>query len=157
MSTQKNRSPIGVAGATTTRLVVVVLAGQEYAIPAAMVLGIRPHQLARPVPGSPSHIEGVLNLRGRIVPVVSLRARAGLAGACPSRDAVTVLVESGDLAAGLVVDAVGEVLSVDTAGHEPADPDMQGAEILTGVVGADGRRLLVLDVPGILGERGPAA
>jgi purine-binding chemotaxis protein CheW len=65
-----------------------------------------------PVPAAPSYIEGVLNLRGRIVPVVDLAGRFGLARSKASKASRIVVVGIGDARVGLVVDGVSQVMMV---------------------------------------------
>src|SRR5680860_622699 len=101
------------------RLVVFSLGGEEYGVPITLVQEIIRYSPPRPVPGSPMHVEGVINLRGRIIPVVDLRQRFGMGGLRPD-EAKIVIVEMPDLTVGVVVDEVREVLTL------PADVCRQG-------------------------------
>src|SRR6266446_5414164 len=76
-------------------------------------------QAATRVPRAPSFVEGVINLRGKVIPVVDLRRRFGLASAEHTRASRIVVVEIGDEVVGIIVDGVSEVLRVDTATVEP--------------------------------------
>ena len=67
------------------QLVVFSLAEEEYGIPITLVQEIIRYSAPRPIPGSPFHVEGVINLRGRIIPVVDLRARLAWAASVPRR------------------------------------------------------------------------
>jgi purine-binding chemotaxis protein CheW len=62
----------------STLHVVFKVAGAEYAIPASEVLQMESYTGATPVPGAPAHVAGLMQVRGRVVPVVDARARFGL-------------------------------------------------------------------------------
>lgn len=118
--------------------------GEEFGINILRVQEIiRSQQLTR-VPNSPDCMEGVMNLRGKIIPVIALRKRFGLDEVPPDRQNRIVVVEIQGNVLGFVVDAVSEVLRI------PADtveaPPRLGAverEYVAGV-GKIGDRLLIL-------------
>ena len=116
--------------AATRQLVVFALAGELYGIAIARVQEIIHHAPARPMPGSAPEVEGVINLRGRLIPVIDLRVRLGLVGAIPE-GAKVVVTELGDGAVGLVVDDVREVATVPL---DATEPPPQG--VLAGAHGA---------------------
>ena len=153
---EKREPPVGAVVATTTQIAIVGVAGAEYALPMALVRQIAPYRAPRPVPGSPSHVEGVVNLGGRMVAVVSLRSLLGVGAAWTMDDARIVVVAAGPLSAGLVVDEVSEILIVD-----PARCALREATDTPGPIGGSmriaHRGMQLLDVPRILGERTPAA
>ena len=62
------------------------------------------------VPNSPHYVEGVINLRGRIIPVVDLRAKVGLEKKSYNKDTRIIVVEIADKTIGFIVDKVSEVL-----------------------------------------------
>lgn len=108
---------------------------------------IRFQQLTR-VPNSPDFVEGVMNLRGRIVPVVALRRWFGLNDAAPTKDSRIVVVEAGAAILGFVVDSVSEVLRIPSSAIEP--PPRIGnthREYVSGVAKINDRLLIILDVP----------
>jgi len=84
----------------------VRVAGEHYALPVEQVLEVADLGEIASVPGSPPEIVGVRNLRGQVIPVIGLATMLGLSGDEPSR---VVVAESGELRAGLVVDAVLDV------------------------------------------------
>lgn len=153
---KKSEQPTGAAVvAATTQIAVLGIAGVDYALPMALVRQIAPYRSPRPVPGSPSHIEGVVNLGGRMVAVVSLRALLGVGDGWVPADARIVVVAAGPLTAGLVADEVREILIVDAERCIVTPSSTNG--ILGGIARVDGRDLLLLDVPRLLGERALAA
>jgi purine-binding chemotaxis protein CheW len=136
---------------------VVGLGGEEYAIPTAMVESIGPYRPPHPVPGSASHIEGVVNLQGRLVPVVSLRSLMGIHGDWSRDEARTVIVASEDGEAGLVVDDVREVVGIAPRRYAALRRKADPPDPLAGTFRLDGHRVGLLDVPGLLAERRLAA
>ena len=139
------------------RLMVVGLGGAEYAIPTDMVQAINPYRPPHPVPGSASHVEGVVNLRGRLVPVMSLRARMGIHGDWSREDARTVIVASESGAVGLVVDDVREVVDIDPRRYASLRRRADPPDPLVGTFRLDGQRLGLLDISGLLAEERLAA
>ena len=85
------------------QLVVFSLAEEEYGIPITLGQEIIRYSAPRPIPGSPFHGEGVINLRGRIIPGVDLRARCGMGGERPE-EAKIVIVEMETMDEILVLD-----------------------------------------------------
>lgn len=135
----------------TRQLVVFTLGPDDYGVPIAMVQEIIRHTPPRPIPGSPGHVPGVINLRGRIIPVVDLRARFGVI-ADPPADAKIVILEMGALTVGVVVDEVREVLTVEADRCE-APPEAAGqADYIDAVATLEGRLLVILDMRRLLGE-----
>lgn len=135
----------------TRQLVVFTLGSDDYGVPIAMVQEIIRHTPPRPIPGSTTHVLGVINLRGRIIPVVDLRARFGVVADPPS-DAKIVILEIGDLTVGIVVDEVREVLTVEADRCE-APPEGAGqADYIDAVARLEGRLLVILDMARLLGD-----
>lgn len=99
------------------------LAGESYALDILKVREIVGLMPITPVPRSPEHVRGVVNLRGKIIPVVDARSRFGLGLVEAGPEACIITCESegpeGPLLAGLLVDGVEEVLALDQGGLEP--------------------------------------
>ncbi len=106
------------------------------------------------VPNGPDWIEGVTNLRGRVIPVLDLRRRFGLAAGEATRRSRIVVAELGEHTVGLVVDGVSEVLRVPADSVEPPSSLVTTAEsaYLRGVAKLDQRLVLLLDLGRILAE-----
>ncbi|HWH15938.1 MAG TPA: chemotaxis protein CheW [Miltoncostaeaceae bacterium] len=133
------------------QLVVFTLGAEEYGVPITLVQEIIRYTAPRPIPGSPGHVEGVINLRGRIIPVVDLRSRFGAFGDRPE-EAKIVIVELPDATVGVTVDEVKEVLTVSGEQCE-APPDGAGdAEYLDAVAKLESRLLVILDMPKLFGN-----
>jgi purine-binding chemotaxis protein CheW len=132
--------------------VTAVVAGQRFGLPILRVQDVFvPERLTR-VPLAPPEVAGLLNLRGRIVTLIDMRRRLGLADA--GREAVMAIgVESRGESYGLLIDSVGEVLKLDDNLREanPVNLDPRLAELCSGIHRLDDQLLLLLDVDRILG------
>lgn len=140
-----------VSEAQTRQLVVFSLGAEEYGVPITLVQEIIRYTSPRPIPGGPSHVEGVINLRGRIIPVVGLRSRFGALGDRPD-EAKIVIVEMSDLTVGIVVDEVREVLSVGADQCEAPPEGVGEADYLDAVAKLEGRLLVILDMERLLAD-----
>jgi purine-binding chemotaxis protein CheW len=136
--------------------VVFSLAGAEYALPFDSVLQMESYTGATLVPGAPPYVDGVVTVRGMVVPVLDLRTRFGLPRAELSLDARIIVTESARRVVALRVDSAREVLKLDLDKHQPAPSIV--SERSSGFVHAVhplGKRLLLLiDLPKLLGENG---
>src|SRR5512142_1921162 len=94
------------------QIVVAELGGERYGLPIEAVYEIIRFQAITAVPQAPAFVEGVINLRGRIIPVVDLASRFGIAGAERGRQSRIVVAGASGTRVGLIVDAVSEVLMV---------------------------------------------
>ena len=129
---------------------VVCRAGDTaYALPARSVLEMETYAGATPVPGTAPWVDGLVQVRSRVVPAVDLRARLGLPRAPRSLDTRIVLVDLGSRVVGLVVDAAREVVRVPTDAVEAA-PDTVDTRVIRGVALAGDRRFLLIDLASLL-------
>jgi len=126
----------------------------EYAVPAKSVLHLDSFEAATPVPGAPPYVAGLVQSRGKLVPVVDLRARFGLEAVAPTIDRRVVVVQVGSRVAGLLVDSAREVLALDDAAFEqPPELFREHANAFVRAVATVMKRLILLvDVPRIIGE-----
>jgi purine-binding chemotaxis protein CheW len=134
------------------QLVVFQLGAELYGVDIARVHEIIRLQTITRVPRAPSFVEGVINLRGKVIPVVDLRRRFGLPLADHTRATRTVVVEIGDQVVGIIVDSVSEVLRVSTATIEPPSPVVAGidSEYLQGIAKLPERLVILLDLDRVL-------
>ena len=130
------------------------LAGAEYALPYDRVLQMESYAGATPVPGAPTYVDGIVTVRGSVVPVLDLRTRFGLPRAELSLDARIIVTESDGRVVALRVDSAREVLKLDVDKHQPAPSIV--SERSAGFVHAlhplGKRLLLLLDLQKLLGE-----
>lgn len=104
------------------------------------------------VPDTPDFLEGIINLRGKIVSVIDLRKRLKFNGSHRDKKNRILVTEINNRVVGLIVDEVSEVLSLDTSSIEPP-PEMvnsAGVEYITGVGKLEDRIILLLDLEKVL-------
>jgi purine-binding chemotaxis protein CheW len=94
----------------------------------------------------------VINLRGKVIPVVDLRRRFGLLTAEQTRASRIVVVEIGEQVVGIMVDGVSEVLHVNDAAIEPPSPIVAGidSEYISGIAKLPERLVILLDLDRVL-------
>ena len=107
------------------------------------------------VPNAPNYIEGVINLRGRIIPIVDLRKRFGEKSFEPNKKNRIVVVELESRAIGLIVNSASEVLRIPPSEIEEPHNVFKEGELnyITGVGKLNGRLVILLDLNKIL-QRG---
>jgi len=134
------------------QLVVFELGAELYGVDISRVHEIIRLQSVTRVPRAPAFVEGVINLRGKVIPVVDLRRRFGLATAEHTRASRIVVVEIGDQVIGVVVDGVSEVLRVSEASVEPPSPVVSGieSEHIQGIAKLPDRLVILLDLDRVL-------
>ena len=153
-STQRNSGvPQAVGGERATgQFVSISIGGQMFGIPVLMVHDILGPQRITRIPLAPPEIAGSLNLRGRIVTAIHVRRRLGLDPLPIDQKSMSVVVEHhGDLYS-LIVDGVGEVLTLDLDRFEPHPPTIPARirEISAGIYQLKDTLLVVLDVSNLL-------
>lgn len=126
----------------------------SYALPASDVLHLESYETATHVPGAPSYVAGLVQVRGRLVPVVDLRVRFGLPPIEHTIDRRVVVVQVGSRVAGLVVDSAREVLKIEDSAFEkpPEIIVQQTAGFVKAVATVAKHMYLLVDVPRIIGE-----
>jgi purine-binding chemotaxis protein CheW len=135
-----------------TQLVVFQLGNELYGADISVVREVSPLQRVTRVPRTPKYIEGVTNLRGRVIPVVDLRRRLGLAVSAATKSTRIAVAELEGGQVGMVVDAVLEVLRVPASAIEPPSQLLSkvDAEYVQGVAKVDGRLIILLDLARVL-------
>ena len=103
--------------ASMTEMCSVFVEGAMYGVPITHILEIVGGARPQPVPLAPLHVGGLVHYRGDVLTTVSLRHLLGLAPREGSQD--ILVLESGSGCFGVLVDSVGEVLTVSSADHEP--------------------------------------
>lgn len=133
---------------TTRQLVVFSLGEEEYALPINQVQEIIRYTEPRAVASDVSWIRGVISLRGKIVPVCDLGVRLGLV----NEDRVAgkiVIVETGSVTAGIIVDDVEEVLTIEDDHLD--DVPAAGSDAIQGIAKVGDRLVVLLNTEGIFG------
>ena len=135
------------------QVVAFKLRDEEYGVSILNVQEIRNLTDITRVPFSADFIKGVINLRGSVLPVIDLKKRLGLAETPYTDDTRIVTVNIDDLHVGMLVDAVTEVLTIDS---KPVDTkkainDKSGSRFLSGIGNVDGRLIIMLNLDAIIG------
>lgn len=138
----------------TQQLVVFALGREEYALPIQQVQEIIRYSEPRAVSSAEPWIRGVISLRGKIVPVFDLGLRLGL-HAEPGQDQKIVIVETDHGTAGVIVDEVEEVLTVD-AGQLEEVPGA-GSDAIDAIAKIDDRLVVLLTPDRLLAGVGDVA
>jgi purine-binding chemotaxis protein CheW len=143
----------GTRAADEIQLVVFELGDERYGLDIGSVYEIIRHQPITAVPQSAAFVEGVINLRGRIIPVISLRDRFAMAPCEPTKASRIVVCEAAGTRIGLIVDGVSEVLMVSAASIEPT-PDVAATDsgYLLGIALTGERLVILLDLDGLFGD-----
>lgn len=104
------------------------------------------------VPRAPAFVEGVINLRGKVIPIVDLRKRFGLAAREHDKHTRIIVIEINNMIVGFVVDSVSEVLRIPASTVEPPPPVVAGleSEYISGVGKLEDRLLILLDLDRLL-------
>lgn len=134
------------------QLVTFRLGKEEYSLDILKVQEIIRHMELTRVPKSPDFVDGVINLRGKVIPVIDLRKRFGLPVDEKTNETRIIVVDVDSRTVGLKVDAVSEVLRLPSDTVEPPPAMVTGIEsdYIKGVGKLDGRLLILLDVARIL-------
>ena len=137
------------------QLVVFALGDEEYGLPITQVQEIIRFSQPRTIPNPHASIRGVINLRGRIIPVCELKRQLNVGTADVADDACKiVIVEAVGGSAGLMVDGVNEVLTVT---EDQLEPDTGSEDsYLNGIAKVGERLIVLLDGPGLIEALGVA-
>ncbi len=125
---------------------------QEFCINVMMVREIRGWTAATTLPRSPRYVRGVINLRGAVLPIVDLAIRLGLPASEPTARNVIIVVQIGNQQVGLLVDAVSDILTANSANIQPS-PDVSSDLVKTfvkGLLPVDGRMISLITLDNAL-------
>jgi purine-binding chemotaxis protein CheW len=131
---------------TLTQLLVFRLQAREYALPIELVSEVLRMVAITPVPDAPAWLPGVINLRGRVVLVMDLRARLGLPPLTPSLNTPIIVAEADGRMVGLLADAVIEVLTLPDEAIEPPAALAGSAHPISAIARAGDRLILIFDL-----------
>ena len=136
----------------TEHLATFYLSTEEYGVDVRLVQEIIRVADITQVPRAPDFIKGVINLRGRIIPVVDLKKRLNLGEVEPSRQARIVVVKLRDRLVGLLVDGASQVLKVPVSAVEAAPEEVLevDANYIRGVAKLPERLIILMDLQKIL-------
>ena len=142
-------------GGDLLQLVSFNLGNEEFAIDILRVQEINRMVEITKVPKSPDFVEGVINLRGKVIPVIDLRKRFSLEATEYTKETRIVVVDIDTKVIGLIVDSVSEVLRLPEDTVEPAPPIVASgidSEYIQGVGKLDDRLLILLEMNSIFSK-----
>ena len=130
------------------------LGEEEYGVEILKVQEIKGYSAITHIPNAMPHVMGVINLRGTVVPVVDLRRKFSMKTVEFNKFSVIIVVMVAEKIAGLIVDAVSDVLPIDRDSLRPA-PDLGASadtRFIRGMAGINEKLVVLLDIDRLLGE-----
>jgi purine-binding chemotaxis protein CheW len=156
--TETNLAPIIETNSGTARELIAFAVGeQEFCIDVMSVREIRGWTPATVLPHSQPYVRGVINLRGAVLPILDLAVRLGFSPVEAKGRHVIIVVQVGTQVAGLLVDAVSDILSVGRNDVLPP-PDVasdMAKMFVSGLLAMDGRMLSILSLANVLPDQKP--
>ena len=151
MATLDDNAKVQLSG-KTLQVVTFALANEEYGVDIAQVQEINRMVAITHVPRAPQFMEGVINLRGQLIPIIDLRARFGMSHAERTKNTRIVVTEIGSKRVGMVVDSVSEVLRIPVEQIEDAPDLVAGVETeyIRGVGKVGDRLIIMLDLTRVI-------
>lgn len=145
---QTDRPGAHAASGPSSKYLTFFLAGQEYGLEILKVheiIGLIP---ITPVPRTPDYIRGVVNLRGKVMPVIDLRRKFSMPPAHQTQESCIIIVQAEEKEVGVVVDKVSEVLDIPMGDIDEAPFFGRGVQTgyILGIAKSDGRVKLLLDI-----------
>jgi purine-binding chemotaxis protein CheW len=158
-TTTLNTEPVAQTDARAGKYLTFHLINEEFGVRVLKVREIMGVQEITAVPQTPPHMKGVINLRGKVIPVVDLRLKFGLPAVEYNQRTCIIVVQvqgdSGPILMGVVVDGVSEVLNL-TAAEIEDSPDFgqdTAAQYLLGMAKVKGKVKILLDIDRILSSQ----
>lgn len=150
---QGNKSRVSQETSREGKYLTFVLCGEEYGVEILKVREIMGVMPITPVPQSPNYIKGIINLRGKVIPVIDLRLKFGFQEVEHTKETCIIVVEINSVLTGIIVDTVSEVL--DVSGDDLEPPPRLGnnvdTEIFLGMAKIKGKVKILLDIDKVLG------
>jgi purine-binding chemotaxis protein CheW len=147
-------TPIAAGRPDETLHVVFKVGDADYALAAETVLQMESFAGATPVPGAAPFVAGIVQIRGRIIPVVDLRIRFGAVAGAPALDNRIVVGQHGDRIVGLLVDSAREVVKIEPSKLKPPPPVLtfEGRGFVKAVAQIGPRLVMIVDFARVIGE-----
>lgn len=132
----------------TLQQVVFRLDKEEYGLDIMKVNGIEKYQEVVKVPNAPEYIEGMINLRGEVLPIFSLRTKFNLADKEYDDDTKIIVVYTNDIKVGFIVDSVAEILQINEDDVEAAPAIVTGInrKYIKSVAKIEDRMIVLVDI-----------
>ncbi len=142
-------------GDASGKFLTFFLAGEEYGLEILKVQEINGMLPITRVPRTPAFIRGVINLRGKVIPVIDLRLKFGMDAAQQTEETCIIVVQAQGIVVGIIVDKVSEVLNIgaDDIQQTPSFGIDVKTDYILGIGKSDGRVRLLLDIDKVLNSR----
>jgi len=136
------------------QLVSFNIGNEEYAVDILKVQEINRMISITQIPNSPNFVEGVINLRGRVIPVISLRKKLGFTSKEIDNNSRIIVVEVNNKTIGFIVDGVSEVLRIPNSITEnlPEITSKVNSKYITSIAKFDDRLIILLDLDKIISD-----
>ncbi len=143
---------MGVKASGADSYVLCELAGATYALRSDDIEQLEMVGQLTPVPNAPAFVDGIISVRGRVIPAVSLRARFGFERRAHDLRSRLVVVRSGGRSVGLIVDSAREFAGIPPESIQPPPDSLAdlSSRYLRGMAHLGERLVLILDVPELL-------
>lgn len=142
------------AGNNSCELIAFTVGDQEFCVDIMSVREIRGWTPATPLPNSPGHVRGVINLRGVVLPVMDMSQRLGMAPTEPSQRHVIIVTQVGTQFLGLLVDSVSDILTIPVSDIQPA-PEVgreMDRDFVRGIIPIEGRMVCFMQLNALFGS-----
>lgn len=139
----------------TTKQVIFKLGSEEYGMDISLVSGIENYTKVVPIPNAPAHIIGILNLRGDVIPIYSLRKKFRMEEVMGTAATQLLVTNCKGVLIGYKVDSVAEIIEIDENQIRPVPPIVKCEETsyAKGVAERKGQLVVLLDIENILSEQ----
>ncbi|MBI4848402.1 MAG: chemotaxis protein CheW [Nitrospirae bacterium] len=136
------------------QLVTFTLGNEEYAVDILKVQEINRITEITKIPNAPDYIEGVINLRGKVIPVINLRKKFGVYDKGSDENSRVIIMDIQGITNGLIVDSVSEVLRIPSDIVEPAPPmaSTLSSRFIQGIAKLENRLIILIDIDKLIGE-----
>ncbi|RJQ21756.1 MAG: chemotaxis protein CheW [Nitrospiraceae bacterium] len=141
-------------GEQILQLVSFTLEKEEYAVDILKVQEINRITEITKVPNAPDYVEGVINLRGKVIPVIHLRKKFGLYHKDSDDSSRIIIMDINGITYGIIVDSVSEVLRIPAGTVEPAPPmaATMSSRFIQGIAKLENRLIILIDIDKLIGE-----
>lgn len=153
MTTEMMAADAATYSSNEVQLVAFKLGREEYGIDILQVQEIKKMTDITRVPHTPDYIKGVINLRGSVLPVIDLKTRLDLLEQDYTDDTRIIIVKVDEIAVGMIVDAVSEVMAIDQEQIEVSQEAVGGVSTnyISGVGKLENRLMILLNLEAIIG------
>lgn len=140
---------------TEEKQVLFYVGSEIYGIGINEVQGIEKYTNIIPVPNAPSYVDGIINLRGDIIPVFSLRNKFGLSEVPPTNETKLIVAKSRDATVAFQVDAVSEIVTLDEKSISVAPPMVHSSKTgyIASIAYVNDKLVILINLDGVLTEQ----